>query len=386
MAIVEFYLCNNNNNNNNDNNNNNIDPLSKEFDFINDLKNNLSSKIDENEDKIFKRHRSTFLAKSVKLRSRNKDSILNAFDNKYQDSTNDNYLKKTTNKTNKTRIKNVKNFYQIHKNEDSFMKKVKYYIDVKNKLINENVKNDEVFRKGKTMDNINNELYKNINKNENENEKIKNKNERNYIEEYFKRDMNSSIYKSFIDRTVTKMSNKKEDYVNSNIKNNHENSQKYLYNLKSYMKYYYEKNSPFFRNNNLPFTKKKSSTIDNGIQTLKENNNININMHNSIYKIFEKNKNSIINKKNSKKGNNNNNTKNTNNLNNNNRTKNAISWKTKQKKYFNQSKNRAIIYKSKSLYNKNVRRNCSLEGTYIDTKKQKEEYKNKIDKFLEFFN
>ena len=370
MTLIESDLGNNNNNDN--------ELFSPEFN-IKDLIKNQQLKPDKNEEDILpKRHNSTLLFKSVRLRSRNKKSLLISFQERFQDSTNDNYSKKTN--TNKTRTKNIKSFSQINKNKDSFMEKVKHYIHIKNRLINENDKNKdnyEVFRKGKTMDIIN-DLYitkKNINDSTNKNNiynmKKKNWNERNYIEEYYKRELNSSIYKSFMDKSLTKSINKKEDNANNSIKNksqknsNKEQSQRYLYNLKSYMEFYYEKNAPFIRNNNSPFTKLKSSTIDNSNQIIKEKN---LKTNISMNKIYEKtrNKSNINNKKNNKIRNNYNNYKN--------RTKNEKKWNKNKNSNFNQSINNAIIFNYQRLFNKNIKDSCF----YLNRIRIKPKYNNNI--------
>ncbi len=286
-----------------DNDNNPIESLPKDINkFLNDVKNNKNN--DKKQIKMPKRYKSTILSPDIKFKSSNQDYTSNDLYTKLQDLINDKDTKidiKSETKniglsiTERKNVKDKKTCNSAHIkyiNENNFFKKVKYYIDIKNKQLNENNKNNnknedslskifEDFQKEQNWDNENKSQMKknnvtnsynkynknndkvNLNysqKNINEDERITN--ERKRVEEYYKKKMKSIRFNYYIDNTGKKITNNENDKDNNVMKNdsktetnkNSDNDeknnkkevyQKYKSDLRPYMAFYYEKVSPF---------------------------------------------------------------------------------------------------------------------------------------------
>ena len=135
--------------------------------------------------------------------------------------------------------------------------------------------------------------------------------ERREIEEHEKYVMNSFSFKPIIDKKSIQIVKKRKDFINfmenkpfternyHNIMiNKKEIYQKYVATIKPYMSFYYEKNSPFYKKNNLSFTRKRPS-VDIGMIHINKGKNIKLIKEKNIDndKSFDKNNESgIINK------------------------------------------------------------------------------------------
>ena len=435
-------------NNDLDDDNNPIEPLSKDINkFLCDVKSNKNN--DKKQIKMPKRYKSTILSSNITFKSSNQEYTSNELYAKLQDLINGKETKKNINSETKnirrsiTERKNVKvkkrsnSAHKKYINENKFYKKVKYYIDIKNGQLNENNKNNnnenslsEIFEdspKEQNCDNVNkSQMKKNnvsnsdnkYNKKINEDERIIN--ERKKVEEYYKKIMKSIRFNSYIDSTGKKITNNENDTDNNVMKNdsktetnkNSDNDekknkkkvyQKYKSDLTPYMAFYYEKNSPFLKNNNPLYIKRKAS-VDIGMIHVNKGKNIklikektidngnckNDNNKKNIFYYFKPekklgNNNKNVKTKNNKNNNNevNNNKVNNKKVNNNNKNqyKNEYWWNIiKDKKKFNIYRNETNNSYFNGLYKVNIRDNSSWKKFCINTFISKKKDNNSVIK------
>lgn len=294
--------------------------------------------------------------------------------------------------------KNFDDFYKYHQKEQNYNNNNELYKN--KKFINKSTDNIYYNENEKY-----NKFYKEkMNWIKKKNDKINN--ERNIKIENDKLFLNSFSFKPAIDKKSIQLIQKRNDFINF-IKNNaysernyhnmmvnkKEIYQKYLSTIRPYMSFYFEKNQPFYRRNNISLTKRKK-TFDIGMIHMNKGKYIKIikkkDFENSIYdKSLEKNKKIMIDKnkifklfkpdKNylNKKENNNKNFK-------------SISKNEKLRQKFwlreikkiNKPKNEEKKYDFNDLYKLNIRENCSWNKDCLNKIISKSKDKSIVDDFL----
>ena len=352
---------------------------------LNELTYRLKMKKEENneDNKSYKKlNKSSFLLTNKKrkplyyIRNKNENSLSKNFDEFYK------YFQKEQkdDKSKTARLyKNKKLINDLDTNNISFINRVKN----KDKY-NSNDKNKYKKFYEKKMNWIKQRDNK-INK------------ERIEKEEHEKYVMNSFSFKPIIDKKSIQIVKKREDFINfmekkpyternyNNIMiNKKEIYQKYVATIKPYMSLYYEQNSPFYRKNNLSFTKRKPS-VDIGMIHINKGKNIklikdkniensnndksfeiekksNINNKSKIFNMFKPDKKNLvknekINDKIKEKETTNENTK---------TIRHKIWWNEIKDKNFNNPKEEENKYNFNNLYKVNVRDNSSWNKICIN--------------------
>ena len=303
--------------------------------------------------------------------------------------------------------KNFENFYKLYQKEQNIYNNKLYK---KNHFIND-TNNDNSFNEDNKYQKFYEKKIEWIRKRDNKINLERNKNElQDEIE------LNSFSFRPHIDKNSILLINKRNDFMNfmQNKPNTEriypkimidkkEMYQKYLATIRPYMSFYYEKHSPFYKRNNLSFTKRRSSVnigmihINKGknINIIKDKGNDNstfnisqdknnktaINKKNNIFKMFkpekkEKNRDIKKNRENENKSNNNiiNIKQNT--------IKQKIWRKDINENDINNFKNEEKKYDFKDLYKVNVRDNSSWNKVCINKIVSRPRDKNVIKDFL----
>jgi len=427
---IKQSLIQKDNNNINDNINNNINNSSEKKD-----KKHSNNKSNKKEDIFWEKVKYNMALKNERLNKL-------AYKIKMEQSISAyNEENKSNKKLNKSSIliypTNRKPLYQYHNiNDDSLSKDFdnfyKYY-QKEQKLIN----NNKLYKKKKSINDYSNNISfneddkyqkfyeKKMNWIKKRDDKIKN--EKNMIEEQDKKILNSFSFKPHIDKKSIQLVKKRNNFIDfmenkPNTERNYNNMminkkeiyQKYCATIKPYISFYYEKSAPFYKKNNLSFTKRKPSVdigmihINKGknIIIIKEKKDNNNNDNNNTSKDIKfqtnnnnnNNNNTYINKKNifkmfkpekkeiqKKKINNNliefNSQNDKNNNNNNNKYK--IWWREINDKNFNNPKKEEKKNNwNDLLYKVNVRDNSSWNKVCVNKIMPKPEVKKFINDYI----
>ena len=291
--------------------------------------------------------------------------------------------------------RNFDNFYSLYQKELK-------YSNINNKLHKKKKNIYDSSKKINTSFNINEKYKKFYDKNIDWKRQRDNKIniERNIKEETNKLIINSFSFKPYINKKSIQLVKKRNDFINfmenkpktdrnyHNLEiNKKEIYQKYLTIISPYMSFYYEKHSPFYKKNNLSFTKRKKSFVDIGMIHINKGKNIKIikekvNNNSNSEKSLEKNNKTVINKKSifnifkpdkkNLKKNNNRNEEIKKNLEKDkindkkNKIRQKIWWSIIKDKNFNKPNNDGKKYDFNDLYKVNVRDNSSWNKICIN--------------------
>ena len=402
--------------------------------------NNNSEKKERAKDKNNSNKKSDIYLQKVKYYMLLKNKHLNKLTNKVRM---DQYAideeKKLNKKLNKSSIlicpTNRKPLYQYHNiNDDSLSKDFDCFYKYHQK--EQKINNNKLYKKKNNIYDFSNNSFNNNDKfqkfyenkmdwTKRRDNKIKNK--KNMIEEQDKKKFNSFSFKPKIDKKSIQLINKRNKFIdfmenksftdrnyNNSMINKKEIYQRYCATIRPYISFYYENNSPFYKNNkyknkNLSFTKRKSSvdigmihinkgknikiikekkdnsSIDNNSKDKdKEKHKIFINKKN-IFNMFKPEKKEIQKKinNNTNKNKNKNKNKSKNNINNNkSKNKQKMWWNEIKDKNFNSHKNKGKYFDWNELYKVNVRDNSSWNKACLNKIISKPKYNQLIQDFI----